>query len=136
MSDDKRIFFLRHAEARRNVAAFAAAAPEGWRVTFEPPKRGLDINAALHATLGEIAARVEWAGRRRSIECWKRLLVAAWMRAVGEQVEMLPALDGHGVDIVYSPTSEMSQAQMRDLLAYIDAWKAEQPAFQDAEVPA
>jgi hypothetical protein len=136
MSDDKRVFFLRHAEARRGVAAFAAAAPDGWRVTFEPPKRGLDINAALHATLGEIAARVEWAGRRRTIECWKRLLVAAWMRAVGEQVEMLPALDGHGVDIVYSPTSEMTQNQMRDLLGFIDAWKAERLEFQAEEATA
>jgi NinB protein len=133
VSDNKRIFFLRHDEARRGVAAFAAVAPEGWKVTFEPPKRNLDINAALHATLGEIAARVEWAGRRRSIECWKRLLVASWMRAVGEQVEMLPALDGHGVDIVYSPTSEMTQDQMRDLMGFVDAWKAERPEFQTNE---
>ena len=134
--DEKRIFFLKHEQARRGVAAFAAVAPEGWRVTFEPPKRGLDINAALHATLGEIAERCKWAGAHRSIECWKRLMVASWMRAVGEQVEMLPALDGHGVDIVYSPTSEMTQAQMRDLMSFVDAWQAEQPEFQPDEAHA
>jgi hypothetical protein len=134
--DDKRIFFLRHAEARRGVAAFAAAAPEGWRVTFEPPKRGLDINAALHATLGEIAERCEWAGRKWPLEVWKRLLVAAWSRVHKEPVMLVPALDGNGVDIVMIRTSTMTQADMRDLLGFIDAWKAERPEFQSDEVPA
>ena len=133
---EKRILYLAHAQARATVAELARTAPEGWRVTFEPPKRGLDINAALHASLGEIAERVQWAGKLRTIECWKRLLVAAWMRATGEQVEMLPALDGHGVDIVYSPTSQMTQAQMRDLMLFVDSWKAERPEFQGAEVAA
>lgn len=131
MSDDKRVFFLRHADARRGVAAFAMQAPEGWRVTFEPPRRGLDINAALHAKLGEIADRCEWAGRKWPLEVWKRLLVAAWSRAHKEPVMLVPALDGNGVDIVMIRTSTMSQADMRDLLAYIDAWCAEQPAMQE-----
>lgn len=128
---DKRIFFLSHQQARRSVAQFAADGPEGWRVTFEPPKRGSDINAALHAKLGEIAARVEWAGKRWDIETWKRLLVAAWTRANGERTLILPALDGHGVDVVFRRTSEMTQAEVRDLLLFIESWCAEQPATQE-----
>lgn len=132
MSDEKRVFFLRHADARRGVGAFAMQAPEGWRVTFEPPKRGLDINAALHAKLGEIADRCEWAGRMWPLEVWKRLLVAAWSRANKEPVMLVPALDGHGVDIVMIRTSTMTQADMRDLLTFIDAWCAERPEFAEA----
>jgi len=124
------MFILAHVEARRRAAQCVAEAPEGWRVTVEPPKRGADINAALHARLGEIAERVPWAGKLRDIECWKRLLVAAWSRAQGEHVEMLPALDGHGVDIVFRRTSQMSQADMRDLMGYVDAWCAERSEFQ------
>lgn len=127
---DKRILILAHQEARKRAAAFAYEAPDGWRCTFEPPKRNGDINAALHAKLGEIAAAVPWAGKLRTIEVWKRLLVAAWTRAVGEQVEFLPALDGHGVDIVFRRTSQMTQAEMRDLLAFVDAWAAERPELQ------
>ena len=130
MSDDKRIFFLAHDEARRRVGEFARQAPPGWRVTFEPPKRNLDINAALHAKLGEIAERVQWAGKHWDIETWKRLLVAAWTRATGERTLILPALDGNGVDIVFRRTSQMTQAEMRDLMAFIDAWKAERREFQ------
>ena len=130
---EKRIFFLAHTQARQSVANFAALAPEGWRVTFEPPRRGLDINAALHATLGDIAERVTWGGKRWSIDAWKRLMVAAWSRAEGKSLQMAPAIDGTGVDVIYSPTSEMTQKQVRDLLGYIDAWKAERPEFQEAE---
>jgi hypothetical protein len=122
---DKRLFILAHAKARQGAKDCIDQLPEGWRVECSPPRRGADINAALHAMLGEIAAAVPWAGKRRSIEVWKRLLVAAWTRAVGEQVEFLPALDGHGVDIVFRRTSAMTQAEMRDLLAFVEAWAAE-----------
>ena len=127
----KRVFQLVHSEARARCAQFAMQCPEGWRVTFEEPRRGLDINAALHARLGEIAAAVPWAGKLRSIEVWKRLLVAAYMREIGAQMEMLPALDGHGIDVVYAPTSQMTQKEMRDLMTYVDAWAAEQPELQE-----
>jgi hypothetical protein len=59
------------------------------------------------------------------------LLVAAWSRVAHEPIVMLPALDGHGVDIVFRRTSQMSQGEMRDLLAFVDAWTSERPEFQD-----
>ena len=130
---DKQLFVLKHDIARTRAARAVAEAPAGWRVVIEPPKRNGDINAALHARLGEIAARVQWAGKLRDIETWKRLLVAAWSRAQGEHVELLPALDGNGVDIVFRRTSQMTQAEVRDLLGYLDAWAAEQPEMQGVE---
>ena len=126
-------FFMVHQEARRRAMCAVAEAPNGYSVRVSPPRRGLTINAALHAKLGEIAERVQWAGKLRDIECWKRLMVAAWSRAQGEHVEMLPALDGNGVDIVFRRTSQMSQADVRDLMGYVDAWCAEQAEFQKEE---
>jgi hypothetical protein len=134
---ERRIFVMgAHPESRRRAAAWVAGeAPDGWVIEGRPPKRNSDINAALHATLGEIADRVEWAGKKWDIETWKRLLVAAWTRATGERTLILLALDGHGVDIVFRRTSQMTQSEMRDLMAFIDAWCAEQPAM-NVEVPA
>lgn len=129
---DRRLFVLAHPVARSRAAQAVATAPEGYTVTVAAPKRNSDINAALHASIGEVAERVEWAGRRWDTETWKRLLVASWCRATHEPTVMLPALDGHGVDVVFRRTSEMSQAEVRDLLAFIDAWKAERPEFQNA----
>lgn len=136
MSEDKRLFNLVHQEARRRAVQAVAEAPEGWRVTIEPPKRSGDQNAALHALIGEIADRCEWAGRKWDIETWKRLLVGAWTRAEGEPVVMLPALDGNGVDIVFRRTSKLTRRECAELHTFIQSWAAERPEFQRAEVPA
>jgi hypothetical protein len=105
--------------------AAVADAPAGMVVTVAEPTRNNAINAALHAKLTEIAQSREWAGKRWDVETWKRLLTAAWGRATGQAVVMLPALDGAGVDIVFRRTSELTQAECRDLLAFIEAWEAE-----------
>jgi hypothetical protein len=118
-------FILAHDLARRRAVAAVAEAPEGYVITIAEPKRSGAINAALHAKLTEIAAGREWAGKRWPMEVWKRLLVAAWSRANGEAITLLPALDGAGVDIVQRHTSTMTQRQVSELLSYVEAWDAE-----------
>lgn len=118
-------FILAHPEARQRAVQAVQAAQAGHVVTIKPPTRNLEINAALHAKLTEIADSREWAGKRWDVETWKRLLVAAWSRATGESLVMLPALDGAGVDIVFRRTSAMTQAEVRELLTFIECWEAE-----------
>jgi hypothetical protein len=118
-------FVLAHDTARAGAIKAVQAAPAGHIVTIKPPTRNLEINAALHAKLTEIAESREWAGKRWDVETWKRLLVAAWSRATGEALVMLPALDGAGVDIVFRRTSAMTQAEVRELLTFIECWEAE-----------
>jgi hypothetical protein len=121
------IFIIRDAKVKARAAAYIMEhTREGDEVRIGPQKRNLDQNARLHAALTEIAGKVDWAGSRRSVDAWKRLLVAAWMRAEGRTVEVLPAIDGHGVDIVYSPTSELSRGDCASLIDFVDAWAAEQ----------
>lgn len=121
---DKQIFIMAHQQARQRAARAVAEAPEGWRVTVEPPKRSADQNAALHALIGEVAERCEWAGRKWDAETWKRLLTAAWCRTTGEAVMIVPALDGHGVDMVPTRTSKLSRRECSDLLEFVNAWAA------------
>lgn len=128
---ERRIFVLSHELARRRAIETVQAAPRGYIVQVQAPTRNLDINAALHALIGEIADRVEYAGRHWDIETWKRLLVASWCRANSEQVVVLPALDGAGVDIVFRRTAQMTQGEVRDLMAFIESWMAERPEFAD-----
>jgi len=113
-----------HPSRRRAIQAVQDA-PEGYAVTIAEPSRNGEQNAMLHALIGEIAASMEWAGKKRDPETWKRLLVAAWCRVRGESMEILPALDGHGVDIVPARTSGLSKAECADLITYIQAWQAE-----------
>ena len=124
----KQTFILAHDVARQRAAQAVQAAPDGFVVTINEPTRTLSENALLHALLGEVAASREWAGKKRDAEVWKRLLVAAWCRTRGEPVELLPAIDGHGVDILPARTSKLSKAECADLISYIQAWQAGAPA--------
>lgn len=94
-------------------------------VTVKPETRSLAENAMLHAMLTEIAEQVDWAGQKRDAEVWKRLLTAAWLRARGESVEILPALDGHGVDVVFRRTSSLTRGECSELIDFIQCWAAE-----------
>jgi len=39
---------------------------------------------------------------------------------------VVPALDGHGFDVVFEHTSRLSKAEMTDLIEFITAWEAQQ----------
>jgi len=82
-------------------------------------------NKLLHALISHIAQHHEWAGQKRTTDCWKRLLIASWCRAAGESVEMLPALDGHGYDIIWRKSSRLTVAECADLIEWIMCWCAE-----------
>jgi len=107
----------------------------GHRLTLEvrPEKRSDAENRLLHALLTHIARTQEWAGKKRDVEVWKRLLVASWLRARGESVEILPALDGHGVDVVFRRTSDLSKGECAELISYVEAWAAEQGIYLPAQ---
>lgn len=111
-------------------SAWAAVKPlllAGHRLvlTIKPETRSSEQNARLHATLSDIAEQMEWAGARRELDVWKRLLTAAWLRARGEHVEMLPAIDGYGVDIVFRHTSRLTRRECAELITYVTAWADE-----------
>lgn len=91
----------------------------------EPKLRSTEANARLHAMLTDVSQQVDWAGKRRDVLTWKRLMTAAWLRAKGESIEILPAIDGHGFDIIYERTSTLNGAQISDLMQYVEAWGTE-----------
>lgn len=94
-------------------------------LSIKPETRSSAANAKLHAELQEIAQKVEWAGKKRDVDAWRRLMVAAWLRARGEGVDLLPALDGHGVDVVFRRSATLTRSEMAELIEYVIAWKAE-----------
>jgi hypothetical protein len=112
-------------EAWKHIKSMLMA---GHRLVLEvrPEKRSDAQNRLLHACLTDISKQVEWAGAKRDVDTWKRLLTAAWLRARGEPIEMLPAVDGHGVDIVFRRTSQLTKAECAELSEFVMAWAAEQ----------
>ncbi len=97
-------------------------APEGQVVTFSEPTRNSEQNALLHACLTDIAKQVDWHGKRLSVDIWKRLCTAAWLREEGESPEMIPALDGKGFDVIFERTSTLSVKQCASLCTWVQAF--------------
>lgn len=121
----KTVIFLAHDVARKNAHAAIDNAPDGYMVVISEKNRTLEENSLLHALITEIAKKMEWAGAKRDVETWKRLLVAAWCRVHGSAVNILPALDGSGVDIIPVRTSKLTKKECSDLIEYIYAWGAD-----------
>jgi len=119
-------FVLSHDTARKMAKQAIDQAPDGYGVSIKPKSRTLEQNALLHSLIQKISKEVIWAGLKREVDTWKRLLTAAWLRARGDAVEILPAVDGKGVDIVFRKTSSLTVAEMNELIEFIQAWMVEQ----------
>lgn len=118
-----------HAEYTRLWQWVKAATMAGHELVVEArtKTRSSEQNAKLHATCQDVSKRIEWAGAKRDVETWKRLLTAAWLRARGDQVTVvLPAIDGAGVDLVPARTSALTVAECSELIEYIHSWMAHQ----------
>jgi hypothetical protein len=95
------------------------------KIVIKDLDRSSEQNKLLHARLTDIANQVVHAGKKWDVLIWKRLLTAAWLREAGENPQMIPALDGHGFDVVYERTSKLTVKQCAELLDWIEAFGGE-----------
>lgn len=95
------------------------------KIVIKDLDRSSEQNKKLHACLTVISRQVEHAGKKWDVLIWKRLLTAAWLREAGEQPQMIPAVDGHGFDVVYERTSKLSVKKCAELLEWVAAFGAE-----------
>lgn len=116
---NKRVFFTRGAQVRRRIAAWIVdECPEGWSITAAEPVRNLEQNARFHAMCGDIAkAGVVWAGKTRTADQWKVLLVSAHATVTKEGSELVPGLEGEFVNLRES-TALMSVRRSSSLIDY------------------
>jgi len=122
---EKKTYRLTNPQQRSAASYACIQAPDGHIVEIREPTRTSADNAALHALLTDIARQVEWYGQTFPVEVWKRLCTAAWLREIGGNPLLIPALDGAGVDIIFERTSKLSHKQIVSLMAWIEAFGAE-----------
>ena len=124
MSAEKQVFFLVHANARRNAEKAVAGAQDGYMVTIAPPKRSNDQNAKFHALVDDIArSGAQWAGKPRNAAQWKVLIVSGHAVATKEGSDMVPGIEGEFVNLRES-TARMSKARGSSLIEYTLAFVA------------
>lgn len=95
------------------------------QLTVKPETRSIAQNRLLHAALTDISQQVEWMGKKLSVEVWKRLCMASWLREKKEQPMLIPALDGNGFDVIFERTSKLSTTQCSELVEWCFAFGAE-----------
>lgn len=116
-------FILAHDEARRRAITAVANAPVGHVVVIKQPTRTSEQNALFHALCGELAGK-EWAGKPRSAQQWKVLLVSGHAMATKEGAEVVPGLEGEFINLRES-TALMSKSRGSSLIEYSQAFLAQ-----------
>jgi len=121
-----KLFRLVHQEARNGAIEAIRTAPEGFLVRISEPTRSLDQSARFHAICGDIAkAGIQWSGKPRTAAQWKVLLVSGHAVATGEQVDIIPGLEGEFINVRES-TALMSKSRGSSLIEYATAFAANQ----------
>lgn len=114
----KQTFFLISDRVKTNAIRALQDAPQGYVVTISEPRRSLDQNAMFHALISDIAkSGMKWAGKERSIDEWKVLLISAHAVATKEQGEVIPGIEGEFVAIRES-SARMTIARATSLIEY------------------
>lgn len=112
---------IRSTADRARVANYVAQAPFGTRVEFRAAKRSLPQNDRMWAMLTDIAAQKEHGGRKYTPDQWKCL----FMHACGREMQFVPSLDGTSFMPLGYRSSELSKAEMSDLIDCMQAWGSE-----------
>lgn len=130
---EKQLFQLSHTAARQNAARAVMAAPEGYMVRIEPPKKSRDQEAMYHAIFAEVANQHTFMGKKWDAETWKRLLVDAFARvksAEGEPIQghgaMVPNLDHTGFVQLGVQTRRFTKKEASEFIEFLHAWMADQ----------
>lgn len=115
-------FILRTDRVRENAIAEVRRAPADAVVTLTERTRTVEQNAKLHAMISDIAASgIEWAGKRRTFDEWKVLIVSGHAVATGKPGDVIPGLEGEFVAIRES-TALMGVSRCASLIEYLQAF--------------
>jgi len=114
------MYRLVHQQARQRAVQGVLDAPEGYVVTIKPPTRSLEQNALLWSALTDVADQVVWHGRKLDTASWKHIFSSSLRKQ-----DVVPNLDGTGFVVMGVSTSQMSKAEMNELIELIFAFGAQ-----------
>lgn len=113
---------LRSTAERTLAKAWVDQMPTHSVVRYSKPKRSLPQNDRMWALLTEIAAQVTYHGVTLTPTDWKDVFTASLKR----ELRTVPTLDGRSIVLLGQRTSEMTVAEMTELIELIQAFAAEQ----------
>lgn len=124
----RRLVILDSPQSRSRALSWVGQAPHGTRVEFKASKRSLPQNDRMWAMLTDVARQVPWHGLVLAPDDWKLIFLEALKR----EVRAVPNLDGTGFVNIGRSSSDLTKAEMGDLMELIAAFGAQHGvAFAD-----
>jgi hypothetical protein len=118
---------------RNKASSWIFQAPHRTRVVFIESKRSLPQNDRMWAMLTDIATQLPWHGIKLTPDDWKLIFLDALKR----ELRMVPNIDGSGFVNLGRSSSDLSKAEMTDLIELIAAFGANHGVvFHDPEIGA
>ena len=117
----RQYFVMWNSEMRRRAHQAIDAAPNEARVEVKDPKRTLPQNSRFWAMLTDVSRQYEHCGRKYEPDQWKVLFLSS----LGREMQFAPSLDGRGFVPLGQSSSDLSVAEMADLITFMLAWGAE-----------
>ena len=105
---------------RRKAADWCMKAPTGTRIEFKASKRTIPQNDRMWSMLTEVAQQLPWHGIKLAAADWKLIFLDALKR----EVRMVPNIDGNGFVNLGRSSSDLSKAEMGDLMELISEFGA------------
>lgn len=97
---------------RIRATAWARKLPTGTRIEFKAPKRSLPQNDKMWSMLTDIATQLPWHGIKLSPDDWKLIFLDSLKR----ELRTVPNIDGSGFVNLGRSSSDLSKAEMTDLI--------------------
>ena len=109
------VLTLQSGADRERAMKVLAAAPAGSRVEIKTAKRTIPQNDRMWAMLTEVAQQLPWHGIKLRPDDWKLL----FLDALKLELRMVPNLEGNGFVNLGRSSSDLSRAEMSDLIELI-----------------
>ena len=93
-----------------------------FKIVKAQDRRTVEQNKKCHALLADISRQITHYEQMYSVDVWKRLCLAAWLRDCNESPLMIPALDGNGVDVIFERTSKLNAKRMASFIEWLYAY--------------
>lgn len=115
---------------RERAVKWVGQAPTGTRLTFQDPKRSLPQNDKMWSCLSDIASQLAWHGQHLTTNDWKLVFLASLKR----EMRIVPNIEGNGFVNLGTSSSNLSKAEMADLIEIMLAFGAQHGVqFHDPE---
>jgi hypothetical protein len=115
------VLVLTGPDVRRKAMDWINRAEFGSRIEFKGPRRTLPQNARMWAMLTDVATQVKWHGISLTADDWKLI----FLDALKHEMRLVPNLNGNGFVNLGRSSSDLSVAEMGDLMELISAFGAQ-----------